>query len=95
MRNRLTPLWTLVAGVLLLGASHLVLTHFGASPATAQSRAQYRECFFAYQEGVDVNDSGNISAPGQNRRINVPPGWTVVSGGGISTRAHGNLLLCR
>jgi len=95
MRNGYPPAWFLVAGLLMLGAAHLMLGHLGAPPARAQSRPQYRECFFARQESVDVNDSGNFETPGQNRRINIPSGWTVVSGGGVDGNYQGNVLLCR
>lgn len=70
---------------------------FGSPPAQAQAeqqafQVQYRECFLAKQEAVDVNDQSLVEAPGANRRIRVPNGWTVVSGGGA---AHPSVLFCR
>ncbi len=90
--------WKLVVaggliGMLGMGAGAWV---FGSRPVEAQEQAPqvgYRECFFAYQEPVAVNDQSLVEAPRPNRLLRVPNGWTVVSGGGI--QGHGVVLFCR
>ena len=67
---------------------------FGPLPVTAQTLpASYEECFFGRQETVDIDDSGTVETPEQDRLIRVPPGWTVVSAGG--NEDHGLILFCR
>ena len=90
--------WKLVVaggliGMLGMGAGAWV---FGSRPVEAQDQvpqAQYRDCFFARQESVDVNDQSLVEPPQANRLIRVPTGWTVVSAGG--TGGYSTVLLCR
>ncbi len=67
---------------------------FGAQPATAQD-GPYRECFFARQESVDVDDEGVVATPDRSRMIRVPTGYTVVSGGGTDGSSRAYALFCR
>ena len=81
-------------GMLGMGAGAWV---FGARPVEAQQQApqvNWREWFFGFQEPVDVNDQGVVQTPGANRLVQVPAGWTVVSGGGVGP-GHGIVLFCR
>lgn len=87
------PMWALVLVVAMLGLAHLGIEVFRATPAEAQARRGYSECFFAKQEYVDVNDQGIVGQPSQNRMIRVPSGWTVVSAGG--GRSYPSVLFCR
>ena len=92
--------WKLVVaggliGILGMGAGAWV---FGSRPVEAQEQqqvfqVQYRECFAATQESVDVNDQSLVEAPAANRRIRIPNGWTVVSSGG--TAGFATILFCR
>lgn len=67
---------------------------FGPLTATAQTQpATYQECFFGKQEVVDFDDDGNLEELNQDRRFNVPSGWTIVSGGG--TEDGGIAFFCR
>lgn len=61
---------------------------FGGNPVQAQ-QAGYRECFFARQEYVDINNEGVVTRPNRDHTIVVPAGYEVVSGGG------GQILFCR
>lgn len=90
--------WKLVVaggliGMLGMGAGAWV---FGSRPAEAQEsvpQVHWRECFFGYQESVDVSDQGIVETPQPNRLIQVPTGWSVVSAGG--TGGHSTVLFCR
>lgn len=62
-------------------------------PAEAQAGG-YRECFFAYQEGVDIDDHGVVATPDANRRITVPSGYDVVGGAGTGRNVPA-ILFCR
>jgi hypothetical protein len=93
--------WKLVVaggliGMLGMGAGAWV---FGSRPVEAQEQApqvQWRECFFAEQEAVDVNDQSVVATPSANRLIRVPSGWTVVSSGGSSRESVvGTVMFCR
>src|SRR5688572_12438922 len=78
--------------VIALGGLALGAHLFGAEPASAQGSG-YRECFFAEQEVVDVDNTGTVAAPPPQRTIVVPRGYEVVSGGGLQQR--GVILFCR
>lgn len=80
-------------GMLGMGAGAWV---FGSRPAEAQEQVpqtHWRECFFARQESVEVNDQSVVDTPGENRLIRVPNGWTVVSSGSGS-HGHGTVMFC-
>lgn len=85
-KTRLVLLVAVLGGVLI--GAHL----FSGQPAEAQSRS-YRQCFFARQETVDVNNESEVAHPGRNRLVNVPNGWTV-AGAGYSA-GGGMVMLCR
>ena len=86
-------------GAIGIGGTSAGAWLFGSPPAQAQDQAQvfqvqYRECFLARQASVDVNDQSVVEAPTPNRRVRVPNGWTVVSGGG-SGGDGGTVMFCR
>lgn len=92
--TKTNPMWALVLVVAVLGLAHLGLEVFRAAPAEAQTRGgTFRECFFARQESVDVDNESRVDQPGANRRIRVPSGWSVVGGGGHA--GIPNILFCR
>jgi hypothetical protein len=68
-------------------------------PVEAQAQGPFTECVLARQETVDTNNSGEITRPGANRRINIPVGWEPIGGGGITEPDMGDptstLVLCR
>ncbi|MGE0788643.1 MAG: hypothetical protein AB7S26_23430 [Sandaracinaceae bacterium] len=97
-RLRVTVVTAVVASTMTLLAVAMGAWMFGSHPAGAQAPAgrAYRECFFAHQEGVDINDQGLVQVPtNNNRRILIPSGWEVAAGGGIAGEWQGNVLLCR
>lgn len=91
--------WQLVVaggliGMLGMGAGAWV---FGSRPVGAQEQApqvNWRECFFASQESVDVNDQGLVERPPANRIVRVPNGWTPISSGSGSN-SFGTVMFCR
>jgi len=88
--------WKLVSLGALIAFSSIAVGAFafGPLPATAQTQPTiYQECFFGAQEPVDIDNSGEVEAPNQDRLIRVPSGWTVVSGGGDEDK--GIVLFCR
>ena len=72
---------------------------FAGNPVQAQ-QAGFRECFFARQESVDINNEGVVARPNRDQTIVVPAGFEVVGGGGASWLNSGNansgtVLFCR
>lgn len=76
---------------LSIGCGALATLAFQAQPVQAQNQT-FRRCFIARQASADVDDAGEISRPGSNRIINIPPGWTVAGGG--MAGYDGGVLLC-
>ncbi|MBN8610176.1 MAG: hypothetical protein J0L92_06315 [Deltaproteobacteria bacterium] len=89
--------WKLAAvtGAVALGGVAVGGWMFGTDSAWAQQRP-FSECFIARQETVDTNDSGEIQAHGPDRTVRVPPGFTVVGGGGGQIGNWSSaIVLCR
>lgn len=83
-------MWGLVLVVAVLGSAHLAIEILKATPAEAQARRSYSECFAALlHEAPRANDQGVLPTPGRNHIVRIPRGWTVVSGAG------NGILLCR
>lgn len=82
--------WKLVlaGGALTLVGVVMGAVLFGSQPVVAQE-AGFRECFFAFQEYVDVNTEGIVALPDRAHTIVVPRGYVPVSGGGAT------VLFCR
>ena len=88
--------WKLAAvmGAVALGGVAVGGWLFGAQHARAQ-QAAFTQCFVARQESVDTNGEGLIAQPRQSETVHVPPGWTVVGGGGLVGNWTSTIVLCR
>lgn len=89
--------WKLVAagGVMTLLGMAAGAQLFGAQEAVAQDAA-WRECFFGWQEAVDIDTNGVVAAVDRAHSITVPSGYTVISGGGGGGGGGaGFVLFCR
>lgn len=86
--------WKLVVagGGIALAGMAAGASLFGASPARAQRT--YSECYFARQESVDTNASGDIERLDVPHTIHIPSGWDPIGGGG-ERPGLGALVLCR
>ena len=81
-----------VMGAVALTGAGLGGWAFGDTPARAQPTA-FRECFTARHESVETGNDGMIQQPDLAHTVLIPPGWTVVAGGGYG--GLGTVLLCR
>lgn len=86
--------WMAVGGVMTLVGIAAGAYLFGAPPAAAQ-HSGFRQCFGGQQEVVDINSSGDVTMPSPAYTVNVPAGWTVVSGAGGGRPDHMYILFCR